>query len=134
MRSLHTSSSGVSVQKFRLEVVAQNLANAHVTGTEPGQDPYARKTISFKSDFDRKMGVHRVVVKKIGRDKAPFSEEYDPNHPAADENGIVKMPNVNRHADIRDMHEAMRAHHVNLTMIKVIKDMIEKTLSMISKP
>lgn len=133
MRALHTSSSGANVQTKRLDVVAQNLANMYSTGLNPGDDPYTRKTISFRNQLDRKSGVHRVIVDKIGKDKTPFVEEYDPSHPASNESGYVKKPNVNRHVEIRDMQEAMRAHHVNLSMIKVLRDMMEKLIAVIAR-
>jgi flagellar basal-body rod protein FlgC len=132
-KALYTASSGMLSQNTRLEVVAQNLANAHTTATNPNENPYSRKTISFRNQLDRRSGIHRVIVNKVGRDETPFSEEYDPSHPAADENGMVKMPNVNRHIELRDMHEAMRAHHVNLNMVKVIRDMIEKTIAIMAR-
>ncbi|MDP1724047.1 MAG: flagellar basal body rod protein FlgC [Alphaproteobacteria bacterium] len=133
MKALQTSASAMKVQMSRLEVVAQNLANAHTTGTNAKENPYTRKTISFKSDVDRRTGVHRVSVKKIGVDSTPFGEEYDPGHPAADENGMIKLPNVNRHIELKDMNEAMRAHHVNMSMIKIIREMFEKTIGIMSK-
>jgi flagellar basal-body rod protein FlgC len=133
MKALHTSASAMKVQMSRLEVVAQNLANVHTTGTNSKENPYTRKTISFKSDVDRRTGVHRVSVKKIGIDSTPFGEDYDPGHPAADENGMVKLPNVDRHIELKDMNEAMRAHHVNMSMIKIIREMFEKTIAIMSK-
>lgn len=133
MKALQTSSSAVKVQMSRLEIIAQNLANAHTTGTNSKENPYTRKTISFKSDIDRRNNIHRVSVKNIGVDSAPFGEEYDPGHPAADEHGMVKLPNVNRHVELKDMNEAMRAHHINMSMIKVIREMFEKTIAIMSR-
>lgn len=133
IRALQTAASAMKVQMSRLEIVAQNLANANTTGAHPNENPYARKTISFKSDIDRRSGIHRVSVKSIGVDSTPFGQEYDPGHPAADEHGMVKLPNVNRHIELRDMNEAMRAHHVNMSMIKIIREMFEKTISIMSK-
>src|SRR5579871_3075170 len=92
--SLRIAASGLQAQSTRLRVVSQNIANAQSTGSTPGSDPYARQTVSFESEMDRTLGANLVQVKSIGVDSSPFKLQRDPGNPAADENGMVKMPNV----------------------------------------
>jgi flagellar basal-body rod protein FlgC len=133
LKALRTAASGANVQNQRLKVIAENIAGSQITPTKPGESPYARKVISFKTQFDKKQGVHKAAVKVISKDKTPFPEEYDPTHPAADENGMVKMPNVNWQAEVRDYHEAMRSHQVNLNLIQVTRRMIEEHIRIIGR-
>ncbi|WP_313617497.1 flagellar basal body rod protein FlgC, partial [Rhizobium sp.] len=100
--------SGLEVQSTRLRIVSENIANARSTGDTPGADPYRRKTVTFGSELDRASGVERVTVKKLGVDRGDFVNEYDPGNPAADSNGMVKMPNVNILIEMADMREANR--------------------------
>src|SRR5690606_8401086 len=93
--ALKVASSGMTAQAERLRVVSENLANAQSTGRTPGSDPYQRKTITFAAELDRTSGASLVDVAAISRDEAAFPVEYQPGNAAADENGYVKMPNVN---------------------------------------
>ena len=85
--TLKISASGLQAQSERLRVVSENLANARSTGEAAGDDPYKRKTITFESEFSRAHQANLVSVKGIGEDKAAFTVEYDPGHPAADVDG-----------------------------------------------
>src|SRR5271156_6127092 len=92
--ALHIAASGLQAQSMRLRVVSENIANAESAGPPPGADPYARQTVSFESEMARTLGANLVGVKSIGVDSSPFKLERDPGNPAANENGMVKMPNV----------------------------------------
>ena len=94
--SLRVAAAGLEAQSMRMRVVSENLANAQSTGNTPGADPYQRKTISFSSELDRASDASLIKVDRIGHDKTPFRVEYDPDHPAADKSGFVKLPNVPR--------------------------------------
>jgi len=124
------SSAGLEAQSARLRVISENIANAQSTGRTPGSDPYARKTITFKAELDRTLGASSVAVKDIGKDKAPFPVEYDPGNPAADENGMVKKPNVNMLIEMADMREANRTYQANLQMMKQARAMITATIDL----
>ena len=76
--SLKIAASGLEAQSARLRIVAENLANAQSTGSTPGADPYARKTITFASEVDRASDAELVRVKSIGVDKAPFRSSSIP--------------------------------------------------------
>lgn len=128
--STKLSSSGLEAQSARLRVISENVANAQSTGRTPGSDPYARKTITFRSELDRALGASSVAVKEIGTDDAPFPVEYDPGNPAADENGMVKKPNVNMLIEMADMREANRSYQANLQMMKQARALISATIDL----
>ncbi len=129
--SLKIAGSGMETQATRLRIVSENIANARSTGDTPGADPYRRKTLTFGNELDRATGVTLATVKKFGIDKSKFTEEYDPGNPAADERGIVKMPNVNVLIEMADMREANRSYEANLQTIKQTRDLISATLDLL---
>jgi flagellar basal-body rod protein FlgC len=124
------SSAGLEAQSARLRVVSENIANANSTGRTPGSDPYSRKTITFRSELDRTLGAASVSVKDVGQDEAPYPVEYDPGNPAADENGMVKKPNMNMLIEMADMREANRSYQANLQMMKQARAMISATIDL----
>ena len=128
--SLRIAASGLEAQSTRLRVVSENIANAQSTGASPGADPYARKTVSFDSELDRATGVNLVEVKRIGVDRTPFKIERDPGNPAADENGVVKMPNVDVLVELVDMREANRSYEANLQVAKQAAEMLTTTVNL----
>jgi flagellar basal-body rod protein FlgC len=123
--------SGLEVQSTRLRIVSENIANARSTGDTPGAEPYRRKTVTFGTELDRASGVERVTVKKLGEDRGKYIEEYDPGSPAADANGIVKMPNVNILIEMADMREANRSYDANLQMIKQTRELVSATIDLL---
>jgi flagellar basal-body rod protein FlgC len=129
--SLRIAASGLQAQSMRLRVVSENIANAQSTGPSAGADPYLRKTVSFESQVDRASGANLVEVKSIGVDQAPFKLERDPGNPAADSNGMVKMPNVNVLIELADMREANRSYEANLQVAKQSADMLSMTVALI---
>lgn len=129
--TLHISSSGLRAQSERLRVVSENLANARSTGKTAGSDPYSRKTITFESEFDRAQQADLVKVKGIGTDKAPFTVEYEPGHPAADKDGYVKMPNVNVLLELADMRETNRSYEANLKVMTQAREMVMRNISLL---
>jgi flagellar basal-body rod protein FlgC len=128
--SLRIAASGLQAQSTRLRIVSQNIANAQSTGSMSGADPYSRQTISFESEMDRTLGANVVAVKSIGVDASPFKLEHDPGNPAADENGMVKMPNVDVLTELADMREANRSYEANLQVAKQSADMLNTTISL----
>ncbi|MGI9406993.1 MAG: flagellar basal body rod C-terminal domain-containing protein, partial [Hyphomicrobiaceae bacterium] len=94
-------------------------------------DPYTRKTISFVGELDQVSGATMVEVDRIGLHNAPFRIEHDPGHPAADEKGFVKLPNVNIMVEMADMSEARRVYEANLQVIKQARNMISMTIGLL---
>ncbi|TNM66098.1 flagellar basal body rod protein FlgC [Aliirhizobium smilacinae] len=129
--SLKIAGSGMEAQSTRLRVVSENIANARTTGDTTGADPYRRKIITFGNEMDRASGINMVDVKKIGTDQGDFTEEYDPDHPAADSKGMVKYPNVNVLIEMADLREANRSYEANLQSIKQTRDLISSTIDLL---
>ncbi|OHV85858.1 flagellar basal body rod protein FlgC [Ensifer sp. LCM 4579] len=129
--ALKVSASGLQAESTRLRIVSENIANARSTGDAPGADPFRRKTISFAAEVDRASGASLVEVDRIGTDDSAFNVEFDPGSPAADEKGMVKLPNVNILVEMADMREANRAYEANLQTIKQSRDLISQTIDLL---
>ena len=129
--SLGASASGLKAQSTRLRIISENVANAGSTGSTPGADPYRRKTITFKAALDATTGVNEVAVDRIGEDGAAFELAYDPSHPAADERGYVKKPNVKPLLEMVDMREASRSYEANLKTLETSRDMLQRALELL---
>ncbi len=130
--AMKVSAMGMKVQGTRLRVITENVANADTTGLTPGAEPYHRQTITFKNELDRKMGLSLVSVDKIGEDrKTPFPMKYIPDHPAANDQGLVKMPNVNSLIEIMDVREAQRSYEANLGLIEQARNMAQRTIDLL---
>ena len=123
--------SGMEAQATRLRIVSENIANSRTTGDTPGADPYRRKTITFANEMDRVSQTNLVEVKKLGVDRSDFTQEYDPDSPAADEKGMVKLPNVNMLIEMADLREANRGYEANLQVIKQTRDMVASTIALL---
>lgn len=132
--TLQIAAAGLDAQSSRMRVVAENLANAQSTGGSPGADPYRRKTITFSAELDRLTGASLVEVENIGRDMSAFRVELDPSHPAADEAGYVKLPNVNMLIEMADMREAGRSYEADLQVIRQARHMISMTIDLLRSP
>lgn len=130
-QSLEMAVAGMKAQGARLRVIAENIANAESLGDTPGADPYRRKVITFKNVLDRTLGAEIVSVGRVRPDMSDFRLTYEPEHPAADENGYVKMPNVNALVEIMDMREAQRSYEANLNMLEVSKSMLARTVDLL---
>lgn len=128
MKSIEVSAHGSKFQSERLKISAENLANENSVGTEPGEEPYRRKVIYGKNAYDKRLKTRLLRVGRYDYDNSPFKLKYDPNHPAADENGYIKLPNVSKIIERADASEAQRSFEANLSMIEVSKQMINKTL------
>lgn len=129
--SLKIAGSGLDAQSTRLRVVSENLANAQSTATEPGGDPYRRKIVGFAAELDRVSGASMVEVNSVEQDTSAFTLKYDPGNPAADENGMVKMPNVNVLIEMADMREANRSYEANLQTIKQARELVSMTIGLL---
>jgi len=129
--SSEVSTSGMKAQATRLRVVSENIANADSVGTKPGEAPYRRKTLTFKSELNRATGAEEVKVNKISTDRSDFEKRYDPTHPAAGADGYVKLPNVNPLVEMMDMREAQRGYEANLNAMQISRQMISKTVDLL---
>lgn len=131
---IDVTAGALNAQKTRLDIVAQNIANAQTTRGPDGL-PYQRKTVSFETELLRQQGasanaasIQSVRVGSIQTDKTPGQRVYDPSHPDADANGYVTMPNVNMAYEMVDLMTASRAYEANLSVVKNAKQMAMKAL------
>lgn len=138
LRSFNISGSGLTAQKMRMDVIAQNIANAEVTKTEDGT-PYRRKMVvlsSIKQNYSFKDALNKasnlngggVQVNSIVEDPSALLPVYKPNHPDANEDGYVMLPNVNTGQEMIDMLSASRAYEANVTAFNATKAMALKAL------
>jgi flagellar basal-body rod protein FlgC len=155
LNALNISGSGMTAQKLRMDVMAQNIANSDVTRTQSG-GPYRRRLTvlqsinegGFKRELmrqaslsgpvkyhvspsvmmDRDTNSGGVMVARIFEDQSELVPVYDPTHPDADEDGYVYMPNVNRTEEMINMLAATRAYSANVTMFNATKSMISSAL------
>jgi flagellar basal-body rod protein FlgC len=121
---MRISTAGMQVQGARLRVISENIANADSLPQNPNGKPYRRKLITFQNSLNRAMGLDMVKVHSIKPDQSEFGKKFDPNHPAADEDGYVLTPNVNSLVEMSDMREAQRSYEANLQLIKASKAML----------
>ncbi len=128
--SIAVAGAGLEAQTHRMRILAENIANASTTGTSSGSDPYQRKTISFVSALERETGISSVKVHRVGVDETPFTLVHDPGHVAADENGMVKMPNVELLLEMADMRETIRSYEANMQAVKQARELISMTIDM----
>ncbi|MGK7862243.1 flagellar basal body rod protein FlgC [Falsiroseomonas sp. E2-1-a4] len=127
-RALRISAAGMAAQSTRLRVVAENLANRDSTGESAGADPYRRRTVSFANRLDRSLGAEVVGVSRIGTEPGDFPTRFDPAHPAADDRGYVKLPNVNSVVEVMDMREAQRSYSANLSVLETTRGMLTRAI------
>lgn len=136
LTSLDISKNALSAQRLRMDVITQNIANAETTRTADGT-PYKRKLVvfsekvSFKKVLGEKQGEYKydgVAVTNIVEDQAPLKPVYDPDHPDANEDGYVLMPNVNNAEEQIDLMAATRSYEANITALNAIKSMAKLAL------
>jgi flagellar basal-body rod protein FlgC len=131
IKSIFASAFAMKAQGRRMEVIAQNIANADSLGQRPGEDPYQRQILSFTNVMDRELGLEVVQIGHLDKDTSDFPKRFDPGHPAADEDGYVFLPNVNALIELMDMRESQRSYEANLTMIETAKSMLMRTIDVL---
>ncbi|WP_458699793.1 flagellar basal body rod protein FlgC [Sulfurospirillum sp. 1307] len=152
------SGYGLSAQRFRMNIISSNIANANTTRTSEG-GPYQRREVVFKAmDFDKtlnaelekdsnflkyenplddtflqtdaKPAIMSVEVDKVIRDDSDFKLKYDPSHPDANEQGYVAYPNINPVIEMADLIEATRAYQANVAAFQSAKNMANSSIDM----
>ncbi|ECL3346178.1 TPA: flagellar basal body rod protein FlgC [Campylobacter jejuni] len=153
------SGYGLSAQRFRMNVISSNIANANTTRTAEG-GPYRRREVIFKAtDFDKllneqinkdnnflkyenplndpsspkeaKPAIQSVVVDKVVRDDKDFRMKYDPSHPDANAEGYVAYPNVNPVIEMADLIEATRAYQANVSAFTSAKTIAQSAIDLL---
>ncbi|HET6549675.1 MAG TPA: flagellar basal body rod protein FlgC [Solirubrobacter sp.] len=140
---MEISASALTAQRLRMNVTAENLANAQTTRGADGQ-PYRRKEVVLQSvaqgGFGAQLGAAMgsssgrpggVEVAAINEDQTNGKLVYDPSHPDANEQGYVRMPNVDTVTEMVDLIDAQRAYEANVTAMQASKQMFAKTLEIL---
>ena len=137
MDSLNITGSALTAERFRTDIILQNLANQNTTRTAEG-GPYRRKQVvlrenqlDFKSELGKAMTKADrggVYVEEVVESQNPLVPVYDPDHPDANEDGYVMMPNVNSAEEMVDLMAATRAYEANVTAVNAAKGMAMKAL------
>ncbi len=152
------SGYGLSAQRFRMNIISSNIANANTTRTSEG-GPYQRREVVFKAmDFNKALNqeikdnnnmleyenplddsflqtdgdpaIMSVVVDKVVRDDSDFRLKYDPSHPDANSEGYVSYPNINPVIEMADLIEATRAYQANVAAFQSSKNMANSSIDM----
>jgi len=158
LSSFDISGYGLSAQRFRINIISSNIANANTTRTDEG-GPYRRKEVIFKAiDFDKQLNdelqtnylkyenpldeigedniepkpaLKTVIVDKIVRDDSKPILKYEPNNPDADKNGYVAYPNINPVIEMSDLIEATRSYQANVAAFQSAKTMASSAISIL---
>lgn len=130
--ALDIAGSGMKAEARRLEVVASNIANAQTQRT-PNGEPYRRKEVLFETTYsgikDAKAGMTKVAISGVVEDQTEFPRVFRGiGTPGADDEGMVRMPNVDMVYEMVDMMSAMRAFQANLKTIESFKSMAEAAM------
>lgn len=136
--SINISATALTAEKTRIDIIAKNMANVNTTRSTGGM-PYRRQMAVFEenkstafseylSKYTNKVEGKGVKISKIVEDESPFRLVYEPGHPDADENGYVKMPNVDIIKEMVDLISAQRSYDANITAMNASKSMLMKAL------
>lgn len=146
--SLNINASALTAQRLRMDVVSSNIANASSTRgrfVDGKWEPYQRKMVVleprqsqfgqiFQGEIGKKIGApgpfQGVRVTQIREDETPFKLVYDPSHPDRDENGYVRMPNVDLSKEMVDLLAASRSYEANVTAFNTGKSLVLKALEL----
>lgn len=137
LNSLNITGSALTAQRFRTDIILQNIANQNTTRTENG-GPYRRKQVvlkeqgmNFESELNHAITNAQkggVIAQEVIEDESDLIPVYDPKHPDANEQGYVMMPNVNSAEEMVDLMAATRAYEANITALNIGKAMAMKAL------
>ena len=137
--AIDAAASGLTAERLRMDVISNNLANVNTTRTPEG-GAYKRKMVVFEPRAQEGMAFAKALsneieqtgdgvrVVEITADNTQGSMVYDPNHPDANQEGYVEMPNVNVVNEMVDMITASRAYEANVTAVNTAKSMAMKAL------
>ncbi len=158
LNSFDINGYGLSAQRFRVNIISSNIANANTTRTDEG-GPYRRREVVFKAfNFDKVLNskiendtdylpysdpldegmegekamppLMGVVVDKVVRDDSEPKMKYDPTHPDANAEGYVAYPNINPVVEMADLIEATRAYQANVAAFQNVKAMANSAIEL----
>jgi flagellar basal-body rod protein FlgC len=129
--ALSISSDGLRAQSKRLEVISENIANADSTASAPGGDPYRRKVPVFRVIAGPESDQSSVAFVGVRRDATPFPTRIEPGHPAADQAGVVKTPNIDPLVEQMDLRDAQRSYEANLNVLSATRRLLSRTIDIL---
>ncbi|MCQ2465855.1 MAG: flagellar basal body rod protein FlgC [Oscillospiraceae bacterium] len=133
LNSLNIVGSALTAERFRTNIITQNISNQLVIGRN-GEEPYRRKQVIFQTrsqTFDEALSQVQgggVRVARVVESQEDFKPVYNPTHPDADEDGYIYYPNVNNTEEQLDLMEATRVYEANAAALSVVKAMASKSL------
>ena len=127
-RAMNVSGSGLAAQRVRMDVIAENIANAETTRTAEG-GPYRRLRVLVAPADDSTGGVR---IAGVMADDGPLKQVYDPSHPDADEQGYVELPNVDIATEMVDMVTASRAYEANAKALAIARAMVRDAIDILT--
>ena len=129
---IQSTSAALNAERTRLDVISENIANAHTTRGPDGK-PYQRQVVVFETALQQASGAAgqapTLRVARIQKDARPPQLVYEPGHPDADARGMVALPNINIHEEMADLISASRTFEANLAVVKNARSMALATLS-----
>jgi flagellar basal-body rod protein FlgC len=133
LNGIQNTAAALDAERTRLDVISQNIANAHTTHDVDGK-PYQRRVVVFENELKNAMSgddsaLSTMQVAKITRDTRPPTKIYDPGNPEADTQGMVSLPNINIHEEMADLISASRTFEANLAVVKNARSMAMQTLA-----
>lgn len=139
---MNVSATGMTAQRFRMDVISENIANINTTRDENG-NVYRRKQVVFAEKSSLNFGEtlynsmnaytpSGVRVTEVVEDPSDLKMVYDPSHPDADENGYVMYPNVDTITEMTNMIDASRSYEANATAFDASKSMAMKGLELLN--
>ena len=132
MSIFQIAGSALTAQSQRMNVSASNLANADSVAGPDGQ-PYKAKQVVFKvdplGDAMHTNPIGGVSVSEVVESQAPMRRQFDPNNPAADQDGYITLPNVDVVAETVNMISASRSYQANVEVVNTAKNMLQRTLT-----
>ncbi|MBQ1843077.1 MAG: flagellar basal body rod protein FlgC [Lachnospiraceae bacterium] len=141
-QSFNIAGSGMTAERFRMDTIAENIANVNTTHSEDGSGPYRRKIVTFEErslnpSFSSTLEQYRDSFKGNGVRVASVSDDtstdfimdYDPSNPDADQNGYVSYPNVNTVTEMTNLIDATRAYQANVTVFNGLKSSAQQGIA-----
>ena len=135
LTGINNTSSALTAERVRMDVISQNIANANTTRDLNGK-PYQRQQVVFETVLNQQQGFDGSLrgegglrVSRVEKDQRPARLVFSPGHPDADENGLVAMPNINIHEEMADLMVSSRAYEANLVVVRSARAMALQTLA-----
>jgi flagellar basal-body rod protein FlgC len=135
LNGIQNTSAALTAEQTRLDVIAQNIANANTTHGVDGK-PYQRQVVVFETALQQAVGsdgtlqMQPIQVAQVAKDPSPPNLIYDPGNPEADAKGMVATPNINIQEEMADLISASRTYEANLAVVKNARSMAMETLAM----